>query len=116
MNDLEYVKSILKTEKCLLVIKKKSEIGFWDYQMLGLFSFLTRKEKDYLVITEKRIIYVIKNELIKDEEYYKFSKIKFNHFNDTINFVNAENEPCSINIKEFRITYEEIQKLKEILN
>ena len=63
------IETFLKHEKELLFIKKKAEIGFWDYQILGLFSFLLNRKNDYLIITDKRVMYGLKDEIIKKTRF-----------------------------------------------
>ena len=71
------IETFLKHEKELLFIKKKAEIGFWDYQILGLFSFLLNRKNDYLIITDKRVMYGLKDEIIKNIKHEGFNNIKF---------------------------------------
>jgi hypothetical protein len=66
MTDLRYVNKILKSEKYYLILKKKSEVGFWNFQFFGILSILLNKDKDYLIITENRILYVFQSKLVKD--------------------------------------------------
>ena len=54
---------IIKEETILLKLKKKSDIGFWHYHILGLLSFFTNNQLDYLFITNKRILILIKDNL-----------------------------------------------------
>ena len=109
------IETFLKHEKELLFIKKKAEIGFWDYQILGLFSFLLNRKNDYLIITDKRVMYGLKDEIIKNIKHEGFNNIKFNSLNDELSLRNEKDENKIINLKGLRLTYEEIQKIKKVL-
>lgn len=109
------IETYLKNEKELLFIKKRAEIGFWDYQILGLFSFILNRKNDCLVITDKRVVYSLEDEFIKNIKYKGFSNIKFNSLNDELTLMNEKNEINIINLKGLRLSYEEIQKIKKAL-
>jgi hypothetical protein len=106
----------IEEEGILLLIKKKSETSYWEYSIFGILSYFLNYKKDYLIITKKRIVYIIRDEILKNSFYSDFSSIKFNSLNDIMSYKTIDNKNEKINLKNFRITYEEIQKLKEILN
>ncbi|UAB74374.1 hypothetical protein [Mesoflavibacter sp. SCSIO 43206] len=108
--------SLIKDENILLKIKKKSQASFWEYQILGLFYYLFNLSFDYFIITEKKIVYVIKNKLIKIDEYSDFSTLEFNSKNDIFYYKNIDNQEQKLNLKRLRLSYEEIQKIKKVLN
>jgi hypothetical protein len=115
MNSINKISFVSKNEKILLLIKKRAEIGFWDYQILGLFSFLLNRKNDYLLITNKRVVYSLNDELNKTINYKDFNNIKFNSLNDELSLRNEKDENKIINLKGLRLTYEEIQKIKKVL-
>lgn len=106
----------MKNEECLVKIEKKSEIGFWDWQLFSWLSFFMSRGKDLLIITKKRIVYMINNELIKDIEYLDYSKINYNVMTSRIHFIDKEEKERYIGLNDLRVTYEEIQYLKSKLN
>lgn len=116
MNSLKYIKSILQKENKIFLFKKTSESDILDNTLIGLLYFVLNKDKDYLLITDKRIVHLVKNRLIKNSEYNNFSNIKFNSNSDTIDFENIENEKQILYLRNFRLSYEEIQKLKKAIN
>lgn len=107
--------SIIKDENILLKIRKKSEASFWEYQIIGLLYYFFNIGHDYLIITNKRIIFIIKNELVKNVEYLRFSDIQFNSNNDNLYFKNSQGQAKIISLNRFRPSYEDIQKIKSIL-
>ncbi|MDY2587018.1 hypothetical protein [Winogradskyella aquimaris] len=108
--------SLIKDEIIILKIKKKSEASFWEYQILGLFCYLFNLGFDYFIITDKKIVYVIKDELLKVAEYKDFESLQFNSNNDVFSFRNLDNQEQTLNLKRLRLSYEEIQKIKKTLN
>ncbi len=116
MTSLNTINAILQNEQSLLFISKKSEMGFWDYQIFGLLSLIFNKKRDYLLITKKRLVYIINDEIIKNIEYNDFSKIQFNHFSDRVSFIDTLNNNRYLNLKGLRLSYEEIQKIKSALS
>ncbi|WP_298346212.1 hypothetical protein [uncultured Algibacter sp.] len=116
MNSSRYVKSILKTEEDIFLIRKKSEPGFWNNIIFGLLSLILNRDKDYFLITNERIVLLVKNKLIINSNYEEFSKIQFNSNNDTISFKNYNSNERQRSLKSLRLSYEEIQKIKKVLN
>lgn len=101
-----------QNEEVIVKIKKKTEISFWEYQILGLLSFFTKKSNDYLFITDKRVLVIINEETITDIAYQDFNKIIFNPLNDTLKVYTINNKEIKISLKKLRLSYEEIQLLK----
>ncbi|WP_179374471.1 hypothetical protein [Winogradskyella wichelsiae] len=108
--------SIIKDENILLKIRKKSETSFSEYHFLGFLSFFYNLGHDYLIITNKRIVVIIKDELIKNVEYQVFSSLEFNSNNNNLQFKNHKGQTQIINLNRFRPSYEDIQNIKKILN
>ena len=46
----------IKGEDVLVKVKTKSDIGFWQYKILGILSLFMERGNDYLIITDKRIL------------------------------------------------------------
>ncbi|WP_282134355.1 hypothetical protein [Seonamhaeicola maritimus] len=116
MDSVKYINSILKKEQNIFLLKKSSVPGILDNTLVGLAYLILNRNKDYLLITNKRIVCLVKNRLITNEEYNSFSKIQFNSSSDKIIFENLENKKQNLGLRKFRLSYEEIQKLKQILN
>jgi hypothetical protein len=107
---------IIRGETIIVKIKKKSDISFWQYQILGLLSLFINNSKDYFFITERRVLLIVKNEIITNIQYQNFGKISFNPLNDTLKISIKENEEKIITLKPLRLSYEEIQYLKKKIN
>lgn len=113
---MKSLNKLIKGEEILIKIKKKSDISFWDYQIMGLLSFFTNNSMDYYIMTNNRILLSIKNNDIINIEYNDFSKVQFNSSNDRLIYLNKNNERQNLSLKKLRLTYEEIQLLKNKLN
>jgi len=107
---------IIRGENIIVKIKKKSEVSFWEFQILGIFSLFTKQGYDYFFITDKRILFLIKGEIITNIEYNDFNKIIFNSLNDTLKIVTNSDKEQIVSLKKLRLSFEEIQYLKNKLN
>ena len=97
-------------------IKVKRDVGFLQYQLLGILSLFLERGNDYFVVTNKRIL-VIQNEKAKVNLVYNdFSTIKFNAKTAIISFKNKENEIEKISLSKLKLDYEDYQYLKSKLN
>ena len=115
MNSLAYVNTVLQDEKCCLIIVKDAEFSFWEHKSLGGFR-INNINKDYFIITERRILYILKNKTITDSKYLNFSSINFNSVKDTITYIDENDTTTTLSLKSFRLDYEEIQEIKKALN
>lgn len=107
--------SNIDREQIILKITKKSDIGFLEYHILGLLSFGLNLGQDSLTITNKKIEYIIKSNLVKSVFFNDFSTLKFNAIKDTISCINLDNKEEFINLKKIRLSYQEIQEIKTTL-
>ncbi|GAA3610092.1 hypothetical protein GCM10022396_29110 [Flavivirga amylovorans] len=105
-----------------LMIKKVSEYRFLDLlvtsnkSLLGVLYFLKRKKFDYLIITKIRILYIIRNKVIKNISYNYNFKVSFNSMKNRIEFYNSKQKKEYIELHDFKITLNEIQQIKSILS
>jgi hypothetical protein len=112
MNKFKDVEDIIKDEIIKTVIRKKSaRTGWQPFRRLGVDY-----GEDAFILTSNRIIYIIKDNIIKNIEYDCFENISFNPINDSINCKNRSNENISFKLTELRLHYDEIQLLKHQLN
>jgi len=107
---------IIKGEEVLVKLKTKSDIGFWEYQIFGILSLFMEKGNDYFIITNKRILISIKENLKSNFIYEDFSKIEFNSKSDVLSFTNENDELKKISLSNFKLEYNDYQFLKNKLN
>lgn len=104
------------------MIKKASEHSFTetlissDRSLIGLLFFLKRKRFDYLIITKKRILYIIRNKVVKNISYNNSSKVSFGLKKNRIEYYDNKQEKEYIELNDLRITLEEIQQIKKTLS
>ncbi|SHM76982.1 hypothetical protein [Polaribacter sp. KT 15] len=106
----------IKGEEIIVKIKTKRDIGFWKYQLFGILSLFMKDENDYLIITDKRILFFVKDKVKANHIYQDFSKIKINTKSDLLSFQNENKELQEISLSEFQLEYEDYQYLKHKLN
>ena len=107
---------LIKGEDILVKLKTKSDIGFWQYQVYGILSLFMEKGSDYFIITDKRILICIREDIKVNFIYKDFSKIKFNTKNDLLNFINEDNEIQKISLSNIKLEYDDYQFLKNKLH
>lgn len=107
---------LIKGEDVLVKVKTKSDIGFWQYKILGILSLFMERGNDYLIITDKRILISIKENIKANLTYKDFSKIKINTKSDLLSFLNENNEVQKISLSDFKLEYDDYQFLKNKLN
>lgn len=114
------IKFLLETEGSVLVLKKKSDSGFLDFfytnnVIVDLFLFFRRKKYNYLIITEKRIVLINKNELLKNV-FYDFNKgLRFNSITFEISFFDENLKSRKVKCSFLKVSYEEVQLIKNKL-
>ncbi|WP_298765191.1 hypothetical protein [uncultured Polaribacter sp.] len=106
----------IKGEEIIAKIKTKRDIGFWKYQLFGILSLFMKNENDYLIITDKRILFCIKDNITVNFRYKDFSKIKINTKSDLLSFQNEDDKIQEISVSDFQLEYEDYQYLKHKLN
>ncbi|MCG1035640.1 hypothetical protein [Polaribacter sargassicola] len=107
---------IIKEEEILVKLKTKRDIGFWQYQLFGILSLFMEKRNDFFIITNKRILISIKENITANIIYKDFSKIKFNTKTDLLSFVNEDNQVKEISLSKLKLEYDDYQFLKNKLN
>ena len=74
------------------------------------------KSNDYFIITDKRILVSIKENIKFNFIYKDFSKIKFNTKTDLLSFVNQDNQIEKISLSKLKLEYNDYLFLKNKLN
>lgn len=107
---------LISGEKVIVKIKIKSDIGFWQYQLLGLLSLFTERGNNFFIITDKRIIITQKDSIKHNIEYKDFSKISFNSKSDVLTFFTLNNEEKKLSLSEIKLEYVDYQYIKHQLH
>ena len=106
-------------------MKKKSEQSFFETILSNVVSiisalyFLTRKKIDSLILTENRIILIIRNKIYVERIFIEVVSVNYNGNNSTLE-VTDQNQKFSFPLNKLRVSYEESklikQKLTEFMN
>ncbi len=108
--------NLIADEKILIKVKTKNGVGFWQYQILGLLSLFMDRDNNYFIITEKRVLIIVKNKIELNSIYSDFSKIKFNSKSDMLSFQNKNNETQNISLSALELEYDDYKYIKHQLN
>ena len=111
------IQELFQDEGKVLFIKKRSEISFSEYFFLGFLVFFTKGiEYDYLMVTNHRVVTIKRNQVLVNAEYKNDEKLIFNSIKPEINCIDLDNNKANVGLQFLRLTYEEIQHIKKVLN
>ncbi len=114
------IDNILKTESGIILLEKKSEHSFFEsifsnwISIFSAFYFLTRKKLDTLILTEKRIILIVRNKIYIERIFIGIESLNYNG-NKTIIEVTDQNQKFSFPLDKLRVTYEDSKLIKQKL-
>ncbi len=119
------IDNILKIESGIILLEKESEQSFFEAifsNWVSIFSalyFLTRKKLDYLILTENRIILVLRNKVYIERIFNRVKSLSYNGTKYTIEVID-QNQQFSFPLNKLRISCEESKlinnKLTEFMN
>ncbi|TYB79288.1 hypothetical protein [Bizionia myxarmorum] len=107
---------LISGEKVIVKIKTKSDIAFWQYQLLGVLSLFTERRNNFFIITDKRIIITQKDSIKHNIEYNDFYKISFNSKSDVLTFFTLNNEEKKVSLTDLKLEYDDYQYIKHQLH
>lgn len=114
------IQRLLKKEAGVILLKKYSKDNTWEmllsnlYGLATLLYFIIRRKHDYLILTNKRVVLILRNNVVDE---YVFNKIKsafYNGINETIQ-LEEPNQYVSFNVEKMRITYDEAKEIRKKL-
>lgn len=119
------INKILKSESGIILLEKKSEQSFFETIFSNIISiisalyFLSRKKLDSLIVTENRIILIIRNKIYTEQIFVGIKSMNYNGTKCTLE-VTDQNQKFSFSLNKLRVSYEESklikQKLTEFMN
>ncbi|MFI8380153.1 hypothetical protein [Leeuwenhoekiella sp. NPDC079379] len=119
------INNILKTESGIILLEKKSEQSFFEsifsnmVSVISALYFLTRKKNDSLILTENRIILIVRNKIYIERIFIGIESLNYNGNKTTLEVID-QNQKFSFPLDKLRVTYEESklikQKLTEFMN
>ena len=121
----EEINNILKAESGIVLLEKESEQSFFEtilnncVSILSAIYFLKRKKFDSLILTENRIILIVRNKVYFERIFIRIESLNYNGIKSSLD-VTDQNQEFSFPLNKLRISYEESklikQKLTEFMN
>lgn len=121
----EEINNILKAESGIVLLEKESEQSFFEtilnncVSILSAIYFLKRKKFDSLILTENRIILIVRNKVYFERIFIGIESLNYNGIKSSLE-VTDQNQEFSFPLNKLRISYEESkmikQKLTEFMN
>ena len=118
-------KEIVKTESGVILLEKESEQSFFEsilnntVSFISAIYFLTRKKLDSLILTEKRILLIVRNKIQLEKKLNGNESLTYNGVKSALE-ITDQNEKSIIGLNKLRVSYEEgkliSQKLIEFDN
>lgn len=106
------INKILKAESGIILLQKKSEQSFFEtilnntISIISAIFLLTNKKVDSLILTEKRIILVMRNKVQLEKKLNGNETLVYNGVK-TVLEITDQNEKSFIGLNRLRISYEE---------
>ena len=111
---------ILKTESGIVLLQKKSEQSFFEtilnnwISIISALYFLTRKKLDSLILTEKRIIIIVRNKIYREQKLNGTESLAYNGVKSVLEVIDQNNK-SSIRLNKLRVSYEEGKLIRKKL-
>lgn len=118
---MEEIDTILKTESGIILLKKESEHSFFEailnnwVSILSALFFLTRKKIDSLILTEKRVLLILRNKIYIEQMLSKIEIVNYNGVKSMLE-IKDENKVFSIPLHKLRVSYEEGKLIRQKLS
>ena len=114
------INSILKTESGIILLEKESEQSFFESILNNTVSFIsalyffTRKKIDALILTDKRILLIVRNKIqlekkLNGNESFIYNGVKF------VLEITEKNEKSIIGLNKLCVSYEEGRSIRQKL-
>ncbi|MFC5044841.1 hypothetical protein ACFSTE_21715 [Aquimarina hainanensis] len=117
----EKINLILKNESGIILLKKESKQSFWEaffsqwISIITAFYLLTRNKNDFLILTEKRLILIIRNKTYLEQKLNRTASFNYNGIKSTLEITNQKNSSC-IKLNKLDVSYEEGKLIRRKLN
>lgn len=114
------INHILKTESGIILLEKESERSFFEsvlnntVSLISTLFFLTRKKLDSLILTEKRIILIIRNKIRLERKLNGNESLMYEGVKPSLVITNQNNK-FNIELNKLRVSYEEGKLIRQKL-
>lgn len=117
---IDQINDLLVSESGVLLLRKKSEESFFEFvlanstSLLGLAYFLSRKKFDSLIVSKKRLLFILKNKVNREYLFNNINSIAYNSKASRL-IILDDNQEVIISLAKLRVTYEESKSLRGLL-
>ncbi|WP_434035717.1 hypothetical protein [Formosa sp. 4Alg 33] len=114
------INNILKSESGIILLEKESEQSFFEsilnntVSLISAIYFLTRKKLDSLILTEKRILLIVRNKIQLEKKLNGNESLIYNGVKSSLE-ITDQNEKSIIGLNKLRVSYEEGKSIRQKL-
>ena len=114
------INNILKSESGIILLEKESEQSFFEsilnntVSFISAIYFLTRKKLDSLILTEKRILIIVRNKIQLEKKLNGNESLIYNGVKSALEITDL-NEKSIIGLNKLRVSYEEGKSIRKKL-
>ena len=114
------IENILKTESGIILLEKESEQSFFEsiinntVSLISAIYFLTRKKLDSLILTEKRILLIMRNKIQLEKKLNGNESLTYNGVKSALE-ITDQNEKSIIGLNKLRVSYEKGKLIRQKL-
>ncbi|TPN86852.1 hypothetical protein [Aquimarina algicola] len=114
------VDKLIKKESGMILLDKDSEDKFWEivFKQISILTFiyaLLRQKNDYLIVTEKRILFIIRNKIIENKILNGTERLTYNGIQPSFEITDLE-QHYSFSLIKLRVSYKEAKLIRERLS
>ncbi|WP_299765459.1 hypothetical protein [uncultured Dokdonia sp.] len=114
------IQRLLKKEAGVILLKKTSKDTTWEFlisntnTLATLLYFIIRKKHDYLILTNKRVVLILRNNVVNEYVFNEVSSVSYNGINETLQ-IKEPDQYVSFHVEKMRITYDEAKEIRKKL-
>lgn len=114
------IQRLLKKEAGVILLKKTSKDTTWEiilshlHGLATLLYFIIRRKHDYLILTNKRVVLILRNNVVNEYVFNEVTSVSYNGINETLQ-IKEPNQNVSFHVEKMRITYDEAKEVRKKL-
>ncbi|WP_103072306.1 hypothetical protein [Aquimarina sediminis] len=111
------IDTLIKKENGVILLKKDSEETFLEsffgeLSVLTFVYFLIKRKIDYLILTEQRVLFIIRNKIIENRTLTGTEKVVYNGIKPSFE-INTSEQQYSFSLRKLRVSYEESKLIRQ---
>ncbi|WP_438425441.1 hypothetical protein [Aquimarina macrocephali] len=113
------IDKLIRNESGIILLKKDSEETFLEilFKELSILTFvyaLIKRKIDYLILTEQRVLFIIRNEVIENRVLTGTEKLIYNGIKPSFEITDSE-QHYSFSLSKLKVSYEEAKLIRQKL-